>query len=347
MRLARRMLAASSKRALSSTTTATCLPLRAAADQVLDDAALARGAVERHLDGAHLGVLGRLREEALDRGGEGLVGVLQQDRAGVADDVEDVALGLQQRVVDRVVRRVVELRARQRGDLDAGRAAPTSRRPRRRPAPRPGRARRPACRGAAGSMPGLTSRRTIGANWRSRSSDSISASRSSASSSFRSVLALRVTRNSSQRTISMPGKSRSRLWQITSSRGTKRSRAPTRRKRRHAGADRHLDARQRELGVPRVAQRHQQVERQVRDERERVRRVDRLRRDQREDRARRTRRGPRLLLLRELVVVRQFDLLGPQQLHEAHGQLLHAHAQAADDLVAVVDLARRACGRRR
>ncbi len=48
--------------------------------------------------------------------------------------------------------------------------------------------------------------------------------------------------------------------------------------------DRHLDARQRRgASLVRVAQRDQQVERQVRDERERVRRVGGLRRDQRED----------------------------------------------------------------
>ena len=107
-----------------------------------------------------------------------------------------------------------------------------------------------------------------------------------------------------------------------------------------AGSHGHLDARQRKLGVPGVAQRHQQVEREVRDEGEGVRGVDRLGRHQRVDRAHVLGADLGLLLLRELVVVHQVDLLGPQQLHEAHGQLLHAHPQAADGLVAVLDLAR-------
>ena len=76
-----------------------------------------RGAVQRHLDREHLGIAARLAEEALDRGRERLVGVLQQDRAGLADDVEDVAAVLEHRVGDRVVDRVVQRGQVERRDL--------------------------------------------------------------------------------------------------------------------------------------------------------------------------------------------------------------------------------------
>ena len=78
-------------------------------------------------------------------------------------------------------------------------------------------------------MSRMVSRRTIGANFRSRSSASIIATRSSAVSSSRSVLALRVTRNSSTDWISMPGNMSSRQWAMTSSRRTNSSRPATRR----------------------------------------------------------------------------------------------------------------------
>ena len=69
-------------------------------------------------------------------------------------------------------------------------------------------------------MPAATSSRTTVAKRRSRSSSWIASSRSSAVSSFRCTSALRVTRKGWDSTISMPGKSRSRLWAMTSSSGT-------------------------------------------------------------------------------------------------------------------------------
>ncbi len=62
----------------------------------------------------------------------------------------------------------------------------------------------------------------MGAKRRSRNSDSMSDSRSSACSSARSVLALRVTRNISQDSTSTPGSSMSMFWITTCSSGTKR-----------------------------------------------------------------------------------------------------------------------------
>ncbi len=70
---------------------------------------------------------------------------------------------------------------------------------------------------------------------------------------------------------------------MTSSSRTKQVPVADPQKARDAAADRHLDACERRLLLVRVVQRDQQVQRQVRDERERVRRVHRQRRDQRED----------------------------------------------------------------
>ena len=53
------------------------------------DAGVAAGAVERQLDGQHVGVVGGLLEEALHRGLEAVVRVVQEEVA-LADDVEDV-----------------------------------------------------------------------------------------------------------------------------------------------------------------------------------------------------------------------------------------------------------------
>ena len=87
-------------------------------DQVVDDPGAGRGAVERHLDRQHLGIAARLADEALDRGGEGFVRVLEQDRAGLADDVEDVAAVLERGVGDRMVDRIVQRRQVERRDLE-------------------------------------------------------------------------------------------------------------------------------------------------------------------------------------------------------------------------------------
>ncbi len=65
------------------------------ADERADDGRVGAGAVERLLDGEHVGIVGRLRDE-LDHVLERLVGVLQQDVA-LGDDAEDVVVLLQRR----------------------------------------------------------------------------------------------------------------------------------------------------------------------------------------------------------------------------------------------------------
>jgi hypothetical protein len=82
-------------------------------DQVLDDLRVARGPVQRGLDRADLGIAGGLAQEPLDRLLKRLVGVMDQDAAGVADGVEDRALAEQ---VDR-----------RTGGRGAGRAGPARR----------------------------------------------------------------------------------------------------------------------------------------------------------------------------------------------------------------------------
>ncbi len=98
-----------------------------------------------------------------------------------------------------------------------------------------------------------------------------------------SVFALRVTRNSSQVSISMPGNRRSRLSAITLSSVTKVSVDLDLEESRCAGAERHLHAREVRRDFAGVTQRDEQVQRQVRDEREGVRGVGRLRRHEGED----------------------------------------------------------------
>ena len=87
-------------------------------DQVVDDAGARRGAIERHLDREHVRIAAGLVHEALDRGAERFVRMLEQDRAGLADDVEDVALVLELGVGDRVVGRVVQRRIADARDLE-------------------------------------------------------------------------------------------------------------------------------------------------------------------------------------------------------------------------------------
>ena len=89
------------------------------ADQRAHDRAVARGAVERHLDGEHVRVDRRLADELLDGGAERVVGVVHEHVA-VAEHVEEVG-PLLLAVVEPGRRhplehRVLELRAVERVD---------------------------------------------------------------------------------------------------------------------------------------------------------------------------------------------------------------------------------------
>ena len=170
-----------------------------------------------------VGIVGRRLDEALDAGGEGLVGVVDQDVAAGdgAEDVRVLGVGrLQARRGDRG----------QGGSCSDGRGAEVERirslRPSgpstskilglgpqllgeeiAHPARHPRRHLQPDDGGEA-ALPQLLLDRLqeiLGL------------------SSLRCTSALRVTRKGWDSTISIPGNSRSRLWAITSSSGTKRS----------------------------------------------------------------------------------------------------------------------------
>ena len=107
------MLLRSSKRAFSSTSTATCLPCLGGLDQQVDQRRVGADAVERHLDRDDLRIVDGGAQERLDRGEriermveqEVLVGNLFEDLVGV--------VGRPQRARDEgriLQRRTVQLR---------------------------------------------------------------------------------------------------------------------------------------------------------------------------------------------------------------------------------------------
>ena len=166
------------------------------ADQRADDRRVGAGAVERLLDGEHVGIVGRLGDE-LDHVLERLVRVLQQDVA-LGDDPEDVVVLLQRRHDlrrERLVAELAQVVARRRSA--PGRRGAAAR--------RTGRRRR--ARGAAPSAGSSTtsagvscaiSSRTALPRSRRRSSFWMVLRRSSASSSSIDRSKLRVTRKALQ-----------------------------------------------------------------------------------------------------------------------------------------------------
>ncbi len=93
------------------------LALAGRLDQVVDDVGVRRGPVERHLDRVDLGILRRFANEPDHRGGERFVGVMEQDRPVLADDVEDVVPVLQHDVGDRLMRRIMQVGNGELGQL--------------------------------------------------------------------------------------------------------------------------------------------------------------------------------------------------------------------------------------
>ena len=85
------MFACSSKRALISTTTSTCLPASRGVDQRVDDRRVTAGAVERLLDREHVRVGGRLLDECLHAGGERVVRVVHAGRRRCVEPRKDIA----------------------------------------------------------------------------------------------------------------------------------------------------------------------------------------------------------------------------------------------------------------
>ena len=253
------------------------------ADERRDERRVVARAVDRQLDRQHVGVGDRLLDEALDRRGERVVRVVDEDVALAhrREHVDLAVLALQARLGDRRPRRVAQLaRGRAARRSASGRRGRAARRRRRPGAPRP-RAPRRAARAAPGPCPASTSTRTTSPKRRRRSSASTARSRSSASSEI-SKSASRVTRKKPWSRISIPGNSASRFAAMTSSSGTKRRPRPTSTKRGSISFGTFTRANV-VLAVLRVAHQHGEAQRQVRDVRERPAEPDGQRREHRED----------------------------------------------------------------
>ena len=82
-------------------------------DQFVDDLAFTGSTVQRHLDGANLGICTGGIDETLHRVGEGFIGMLQQYRAGVPNDMKDTARIQQFTMLRRMMVGVVQFRQRQ------------------------------------------------------------------------------------------------------------------------------------------------------------------------------------------------------------------------------------------
>ena len=192
------MLACSSKRALSSTRAATCLPRSAARMSDCDDRAVARGPVQRLLDGSTCGIVappGAMN--ASTDVAKRVVGVVDEHVAArgtprtgrparsSARAEHGLGHGGPRLVLQVGAVEIVHAHSR-RGRAARDRVDVLARR---------GPARGRAARGPRPVMPGSTSRRTARPNRRRRSSISTATRRSSASSSSRVRSALRVTRN--------------------------------------------------------------------------------------------------------------------------------------------------------
>src|SRR5690242_11796680 len=72
-------------------------------EQITEQARIRRRAIDRHFDGAHFGVAAGLTQQPFDRGRVRVVRKPQQQSAGVADDVKDITMLLQTRMVEWMV----------------------------------------------------------------------------------------------------------------------------------------------------------------------------------------------------------------------------------------------------
>ena len=213
----------SSKRACSSTSATACLPRSVASISAGHQRRVVARAVHGLLDREHVRIGDGLLDEALDRGREGVVGVVDEHVA-FAHRAQHVGAarprgGASRGWVTARQRLVAQLRVPRQSSRSA--------------TARPCRAgRRPGYTSSSSTpsrpvsevrscseQPAPTSTRTISPKRRRRSSSSTACSRSAASSET-SRSASRVTRKTSQSAISMPGNSASRWLAITSSSGT-------------------------------------------------------------------------------------------------------------------------------
>ena len=85
-------------------------------DKVVDHLGAARGPVKCHFDSAHFRILTRFLDKAFDGSRKGLVGVLQQNRSLIANNIKKIRC-IQSRMVDWIVRRIVKFRIRKSGEV--------------------------------------------------------------------------------------------------------------------------------------------------------------------------------------------------------------------------------------
>ena len=165
------MLLRSSKRAFSSTSTATCLPCSAASISRSTSGEFGADAVERHLDRDHVRVVDRGAQERLDRR-ERVERVVDQEVL-IGDLLEDLVGLVRRPQRARRERRVLQRRAMQLASARSSRRSPgdrscARRRPRRPRSSRSGcSARAAACRLRPAAA---TARRSAAASARGRRS---------------------------------------------------------------------------------------------------------------------------------------------------------------------------------
>ena len=305
-------------------------------DQIVDHLRAARRAVEGHLDGAHLGVAARLREEPLHRGAEGLVGVLQEQGAVLADDVKNAAGALQLRVVDGAMRGVV-----QRGDLDARNLEQVARRHHAVGLEDV----RLAVQAQLGAEHPATDRVHSGLDLDPDDGGELAVAKLALDEGHQVVRVLLVAlgvgvAGHEERLDRHHLHPREEQVQVVGHDVLEGGEAQTPLQAQEpgdAGPHRHLHAREGEIAV-RVAQRHQQVQGQVRDEREGVRRVDGLRGDEREDVLEVVLAQSLLFAVREVVVFEEEHPVRLELAQQRRDERVTLRLELADDRVARLDL---------
>ena len=159
------MLLSSSKRAFSSTSTATCLPFSMALEQALDDRRIASDAIQRDLDRQHFRI-DRGAPQKFDHRLERIEGMMQQ-HVVAPQHREDIVFGFRMQLRRRVrqERSVLQIRPVERQRSGAGGPGPAGRpRDTRRAGPAPdSRSASRGCARESRARPAAAPRRGIAA----------------------------------------------------------------------------------------------------------------------------------------------------------------------------------------
>ncbi len=284
-----------------------------------------------------LGSVAGLAQEALHRGGKRLVRMLQEDRAGVANRMEDAAIRGHLRRVDRMVRRVLEIGKVEAGELQksAWPSMPSI-------SNTSAASSRPS---SAASMPRCWSLMPL-ADLHAHDGRELALAQLGLDHLEEIVglllvaLGDRVARDPEQ-LVALDLHAREQEIEVERHHILERhehvaSAHPQ--EARDAGTHRHLDAGHARLLLAGIVQRDHQVEREVGDERERVRGIDGLGRDQREDVLEVVLAQVGAVLARQVVVAGDDDVVLAQLLDETRHQVVHALLERAHDLIRLADL---------